>query len=70
MLLKVYYQEEGVRSPRREKTRSLYIEAESKVDVIEKLEKYTHYNIEYIVVLEGKFLDYEKEYTNFELSEY
>ncbi|MDR0691226.1 MAG: DNA-dependent RNA polymerase auxiliary subunit epsilon family protein [Streptococcaceae bacterium] len=70
MLFKVYYQEDRTRNPKREKTRSLYIKADSKVDVIERIEKNTAYNIEYITVLEGKYLTYEREYADFKLVEY
>ncbi|MDR1472996.1 MAG: DNA-dependent RNA polymerase auxiliary subunit epsilon family protein [Lactobacillales bacterium] len=70
MIFKVYYQEDKIRNPRREKTKSLYIKAGSKVDVIKRVEKNTPYNIEYIIVLEGKHLNYEKQYADFKLVEY
>ena len=70
MLFKVFYQENKNINPRREKTQSLYIEANSKVDVIDQLEKNTSYNIEHIVVLKGKYLEYEQKHENFKLVEY
>ncbi|MDR1521594.1 MAG: DNA-dependent RNA polymerase auxiliary subunit epsilon family protein [Streptococcaceae bacterium] len=71
MLFKVYYQKEKTYNPRRETTRSLYIKAPSKVDVIKRIEKNTKYNIEYITLkLEGKYLDYEKKHADFKLVEY
>ena len=59
MIYKVYYQEDKARSPQREKTMSLYIEADSPVEARKTIEENTIYNIELIQELEGNHLDYE-----------
>jgi len=70
MIFKVYYQEDRTRNPKREETRSLYMEANSRVEVIERIEENTPYNIEHVVVLEGRHLRYEKEHAQFVLAEF
>ncbi|MDT2865802.1 DNA-directed RNA polymerase subunit epsilon [Vagococcus carniphilus] len=70
MIFKVYYQEDKARSPQREKTVSLYIEAETPVEARKIIEQHTAYNIELIQALEGNHLDYEKENTDFKLVEF
>ena len=73
---KVFYQESKV-SPRREQTRSLYmeVEAESELqgriiarELVEK--KYPQYNIEFIELLSEKHLQYEKEHADFSITEF
>lgn len=54
MIYKVYYQETKVRNPKREETKSLYIEAKSDVDARQRVEENTPYNIEFVQLLEGK----------------
>lgn len=70
MIYKVYYQEDKTRSPQREKTLSLYIEASSSVEARKVIEDNTPYNIELIQELNGNHLDYEKENTDFTLVEF
>lgn len=70
MIYKVYYQEDKSKSPQREKTLSLYIEAESPIEARKTIEQHTNYNIELIQELEGNHLDYEKENAEFELVEF
>ncbi|AIM25486.1 DNA-directed RNA polymerase subunit epsilon [Melissococcus plutonius] len=70
MIFKVYYQETKVRNPKREETKSLYMEAESEVAVRSILEKNTSYNIEYVQLLEENHLAYEKENADFSLTEF
>jgi len=76
MIYKVFYQESKV-SPRREQTRSLYmeVEAESKLqgriiarELVEKT--YPQYNIEFIELLSEKHLQYEKEHADFSITEF
>lgn len=76
MIYKVFYQESKV-SPRRELTRSLYmeVEAESELqgriiarELVEK--KYPQYNIEFIELLSEKHLQYEKEHADFSITEF
>lgn len=70
MIYKVYYQEDKTKSPQREKTLSLYIEADSPVIARKIIEDKTPYNIELIQELEGNHLDYEKENADFKLVEF
>ncbi|WJQ85136.1 RNA polymerase epsilon subunit [Streptococcus parasuis] len=76
MIYKVFYQDSKV-SPRREQTRSLYmeVEAESELqgriiarELVEK--KYPQYNIEFIELLSEKHLQYEKEHADFSITEF
>jgi DNA-dependent RNA polymerase auxiliary subunit epsilon len=68
MIFKVYYQEKVTEMPVREKTKSLYVEAEAERDVRLKLANRS-YNIEFIQKVEGKYLDYEKQNEDFEVLE-
>lgn len=68
MIFKVFYQENPDEVPVREKTKTLYIEAESERDVRQKLKNRT-INIEYIQPLEGAHLEYEKQSPNFNVLE-
>ena len=70
MIYKVYYQEDKARSPQREKTVSLYMEASSSVEARKIIEDNTPYNIELIQELDGNLLDYEKENADFKLVEF
>ncbi|WP_018662971.1 DNA-dependent RNA polymerase subunit epsilon [Heyndrickxia acidiproducens] len=68
MIYKVYYQENIEEVPVRENTKTFYMEAASERDVRQKL-KDRQINIEYIQLLEGKYLEYEKQQENFKLVE-
>ncbi len=70
MLFKVYYQETKIRNPKREETKSLYIEAENEVAARQLVEENTAYNIEYFQLLDGNHLQYEKENADFSLTEF
>ena len=76
MIYKVFYQETKERSPRREKTHSLYLEVEAdselagRIEARKIVEENTPYNIEFIELLSDKHLDYEKESGTFELTEF
>lgn len=70
MIYKVFYQERKDRNPQREHTHSLYIEADNEVIVRQLLDENTPYNVEYIQKLEGNHLEYEKENTDFQLTEF
>lgn len=75
MIYKVFYQETKDRSPRRENTRSLYLEVEAdnelegRIKARKLVEENTDYNIEFIELLSDKHLEYEKESGAFELTE-
>lgn len=66
MIYKVYYQENMKEIPVRENTKALYLEASSEREVRQKL-KDRNYNIELIQLLEGNYLEYEKNSPNFVL---
>ena len=77
MIYKVFYQETKDRSPRRETTRSLYLdidassELEGRIIARELVEKNRpEFNVEYIEFLSDKLLDYEKETGAFEITEF
>ncbi|MTD38430.1 DUF1447 family protein [Erwinia sp. CPCC 100877] len=70
MIYKVYYQETKVRNPKREDTKSLYVEADSDVIVRQLVEENTPYNIEYVQALEGNHLAYEQEHADFSITEF
>ena len=56
MIYKVYYQETKIRNPKREDTKSLYMEADSDVIVRQLVEENTPYNIEYVQLLDENIL--------------
>ena len=77
MIYKVFYQETKDRSPRRETTRSLYLdidansELEGRIIARQLVEKNRpEFNVEYIELLSDKLLDYEKETGAFEITEF
>ena len=77
MIYKVFYQETKDRSPRRETTRSLYLdidassELEGRIIARELVEKNRpEFNVEYIELVSDKLLDYEKETGAFEITEF
>lgn len=66
MIFKVYYQTSISEVPVREKTESIYVEAESEEEVRKKLTG-RNYNIEFVTPLEGAALAYEQQNENFKL---
>lgn len=64
MIFKVLYQELGEEVPVRERTDSLYIEAESERDVRKKLAG-RNYNIEFIQQISNAHLEYEQQSEDF-----
>ncbi|HLQ74007.1 MAG TPA: DNA-directed RNA polymerase subunit epsilon [Bacillota bacterium] len=66
MVFKVLYQELPDEAPVRERTKSLYIKAESERDARRIMADY-NYNIEYIQQLDGAHLTYEQQSDNFTL---
>ncbi|WP_203269473.1 DNA-dependent RNA polymerase subunit epsilon [Streptococcus uberis] len=75
MIYKIFYQETKERSPRREKTKALYIEIDAETELEGRIkarklvEEKTAYNVEYIELLSDKHLEYEKETGVFALTE-
>ncbi|KRL63491.1 DNA-dependent RNA polymerase subunit epsilon [Lactobacillus psittaci] len=68
MIYKVLYQENQIVNPRRETTKTLYLEAESIGKARMMIEDNTPYNVEYIQELTGNSLTYEKEHADFKLT--
>ena len=68
MIFKVIYQEVPDEVPVRERTKSLYIEAESVREVRKKLQNH-QYNIEFIEALDDNHLAYEKQSEDFKLEQ-
>lgn len=66
MIYKILYQEKIGEVPVREKTKAMYIEADSEMDVRQKLASREH-NIEFVLPVEGAYLEYEKQNENFQL---
>ena len=66
MIYKVLYQENEDEVPVRERTKALYIEADSVREVRRKLSD-RNYNIEYIQELDEAHLNYEKQSEDFKL---
>ena len=66
MIFKVLYQETPDTAPVRERTNSLYVEAESEREVREKLED-RNINIEFIQELDEVHLAYEKKSEHFQI---
>lgn len=70
MIYKVFYQESKEQNPKREQTKVLYIDTETEVLARQLVEDNTPYNIEFLQLLEGNHLEYEKENTDFTLTEF
>ncbi|MED4532721.1 DNA-directed RNA polymerase subunit epsilon [Metabacillus fastidiosus] len=68
MIYKVYFQEKLTEVPVRERTNTLYIKGNTEGEVRLKL-KDRHYNIEYIQLLDGAYLDYEQQNENYKVLE-
>jgi len=64
MIFKVLYQDLQNEAPVRERTKSIYVEADSIREVREKLSD-RNYNIEFIQELDKAHLTYEKQAENF-----
>lgn len=61
MIFKVIYQESKLQIPNREKTQAMFLEADSLIEVREKLANNTPYNIELVQEISGAHLEYERE---------
>ncbi|WP_046175181.1 DNA-dependent RNA polymerase subunit epsilon [Domibacillus indicus] len=68
MIYKVYYQEDRSEVPVREKTKTLYVEAETEREVRQAL-KSRPYNIEFVQKVNDNHLEYEKKSPNFNLEQ-
>ena len=76
MIYTVFYKETKERNPRREQTKSLYLDIDAENEIAGRIqarqiiENNTAYNIEYIELLSEKALEYEKETGVFEVTEF
>ena len=76
MIYKVFYQETKDSSPRREQTKTLYLdidaqtELDGRIQARQLVEEKTAYNIELIELLSDNHLEYEKETGAFQLTEF
>ncbi|HJA73085.1 MAG TPA: DNA-dependent RNA polymerase auxiliary subunit epsilon family protein [Candidatus Limosilactobacillus faecipullorum] len=68
MTFKIYFQPDQTMTPRRENTKSIYVEADSEAAARQMVEQNTEYNIEYVELLDEKALDYEKQSPDFKLT--
>ena len=68
MIYKVYYQESLKEVPVREKTKTVYVEADT-VREVRQLLKSKNYNIEYVGEVTESYLSYEKQKEDFKVLE-
>ncbi|RLQ95915.1 DNA-dependent RNA polymerase subunit epsilon [Falsibacillus albus] len=68
MIFKVFYQDSKMEVPVREKTNTLYVQADSERDVRLKL-KDRSINIEFVQKLEDAHIEYEKQSEDFKVLE-
>ncbi|MDX8364892.1 DNA-dependent RNA polymerase subunit epsilon [Cytobacillus sp. Hm23] len=68
MIFKVYFQEDVLEVPVREKTQTVYINADSERDVREKL-KDRNLNIEFVQLVSGEYLEFEQRNEDFKVLE-
>ncbi len=61
MIFKVIYQENKLQIPNREKTKAMFLEADSLIEAREKLANNTPYNIELVQEITGAHLEDERE---------
>ncbi|GHP15042.1 UPF0356 protein [Lentilactobacillus fungorum] len=70
MIFKVLYQPDKKQNPRRETTRTLYVEADTEVEAHALVEDHTDYEIEFIEPLQGKHLEYEQNNPDYKVTEF
>lgn len=76
MIYKVFYQEKKDATPRREQTRTLYLDIEAQTELEGRIiarqlvEAHTTYNIEFIELLSENHLEYEKAHADFSITEF
>ncbi len=70
MIYKVLYQEDKIANPKREETKTLFIDTLTSIEARELVEKNTPYNVELIQELTGNSLEYEKKSPDFKLTEF
>lgn len=70
MIFKVLYQEDTKANPKREFTKSLYLDCDTEVEARELVDQNTDHNIEFIEPLEGNHLAYEQKSPDFKITEF
>ncbi|MER0122738.1 DNA-directed RNA polymerase subunit epsilon [Streptococcus sp. ZJ93] len=76
MIYKVFYQKAKDATPRREQTRTLYLDIDAKTELEGRIiarqlvEEHTAYNIEFIELLSENHLEYEKTHADFSITEF
>ncbi|MGI8385624.1 DNA-dependent RNA polymerase subunit epsilon [Robertmurraya sp. P23] len=68
MIFKVYFQQDKSQVPVREKTKTVYVKADSEREVRTKLADQP-YNIEFVTPVTGAFLEYEQLNEDFKVLE-
>jgi len=68
MMYKVYFQEDKYEVPVREKTKTIFLEANSERDARQLL-KDRPINIEFVQLVEGPYFEYEKQQEYFKITE-
>lgn len=66
MIYKVLFQEKKNEVPIRENTKAIYVEGSSVSDIMKKMTS-SEYNIEFVLQVDGDYLEYEKQNENFEV---
>lgn len=70
MIFKIIYQENPNQVPLRENAKTLFMEADSKVEVRQRLADNTPYNIQHIEEISGAYLEYEQSSPDYRLTEF
>lgn len=70
MIFKITYQETKIRNPKREETKTLYLNAETEIEARHLVEQNTPFNIEFVQPVDGKHLAYEQKSPDFTLTEF
>ncbi|WP_429971234.1 DNA-directed RNA polymerase subunit epsilon [Fructilactobacillus sp. Tb1] len=70
MIYKVLYQPNPQENPKREATKSLYLNAKTEAEVRDLIRDNTSYTVEFIQPLEGKHLEFEEKEANFKITEF
>jgi DNA-dependent RNA polymerase auxiliary subunit epsilon len=68
MIFKVYFQDSITQVPVREKTKTVYVEANFEKEVRTKLAD-RGYNIEFVEAVKGAYLEYEQQNEDFKVLE-
>lgn len=69
MIYKVFYHENKIITPKRETTKSLYIDADTEVEARSLVDNKTEYALEFVKGLSESQLEYEKQNSNFKITE-